>query len=110
MNIKLENIGIVKNSSIQLDGLTVITGQNNSGKTTVGKVIYSLVDSVSNLQSKAKIDRQMYIANVLDDVQDNFEIFRLTPNLYSDESILKGFSYLCFNTRLSQFKKWVCFS
>lgn len=89
MNIKLENIGIVKNSSIQLDGLTVITGQNNSGKTTVGKVIYSLVDSVSNLQSKAKIDRQMYIANVLDDVQDNFEIFRLTPNLYSDESILK---------------------
>lgn len=89
MNIKLENIGIIKNSSIQLDGLTVITGQNNSGKTTVGKVIYSLVDSVSDLPSKAKIDRQMYIAKVLDDVQDNFEIFRLTPNVYTDDSIFK---------------------
>lgn len=37
MQIKLENIGIVKNSSIELNGLTVITGKNNSGKSTVGK-------------------------------------------------------------------------
>ena len=35
MQIKLENIGIVKNSSIELNGLTVITGKNNSGKSTV---------------------------------------------------------------------------
>lgn len=54
MNIKLENIGIVKDSSIKLDGLTVITGNNNSGKTTVGKVIYSLIDAVSNLSSKSQ--------------------------------------------------------
>ena len=37
MDIRLKNIGIIKDSSIRLDGLTVITGANNSGKTTVGK-------------------------------------------------------------------------
>lgn len=42
MQIKLENIGIVKNSSIELNGLTVITGKNNSGKSTVGKTLYAL--------------------------------------------------------------------
>lgn len=54
MQIKLENIGIVKDSTIALDGLTVITGKNNSGKTTVGKTLYALLDSVCNLQQKAK--------------------------------------------------------
>lgn len=68
MNIKLENIGIIKNSNIKLDGLTIITGQNNSGKTTVGKVIYSLVDAVSSLSTKAENDRLMYIADVLRDI------------------------------------------
>ena len=44
MQIKLENIGIVKNSSIELNGLTVITGKNNSGKSTVGKTLYAIID------------------------------------------------------------------
>lgn len=89
MNIKLENIGIIKNSNIQLDGLTVITGQNNSGKTTVGKVIYSLVDAVSNLSAKAENDRLKYIGKVLSKIQDDFEIFRITRRLSgdNDESI-----------------------
>lgn len=37
MEIKVNNIGIVKESRILLNGLTVITGKNNSGKTTIGK-------------------------------------------------------------------------
>lgn len=77
MNIKLENIGIVKDSSIKLDGLTVITGNNNSGKTTVGKVIYSLIDAVSNLSSKSQKDRTIYINNVLSEVQETLEMFRM---------------------------------
>ena len=43
MELTLKNIGIIKDSTIKLDGLTVITGPNNSGKSTVGKVLYSLI-------------------------------------------------------------------
>ena len=57
MQIKLENIGIVKNSSIELNGLTVITGKNNSGKSTVGKTLYALLDAVSNISGKYEKDR-----------------------------------------------------
>lgn len=57
MKLHIDNIGIVKESEIELNGITVITGHNNSGKTTVSKVLYSLISSVedlgkSNLQDK----------------------------------------------------------
>lgn len=61
MQIKLENIGIVKNSSIELNGLTVITGKNNSGKSTVGKTLYALLDAVSNISEKYEKDRCNFI-------------------------------------------------
>lgn len=45
MNFKLENIGKIKSASIELNGLTVVAGSNNSGKSTLGKVVYSLINS-----------------------------------------------------------------
>ena len=77
MKIELKNIGIIKHSDIKLDGLTVITGHNNSGKTTVGKVIYSLVDSVSDLKLKATNDKILYIRKKLDEVAGDLEVFQL---------------------------------
>ena len=52
MKVRLKNIGIISDSTIEIKGLTVITGHNNSGKTTVGKVVYSLVDAVSDIEKK----------------------------------------------------------
>ena len=78
MQIRLENIGIIKNSTIALNGLTVITGKNNSGKTTVGKTLYALLDSVCNLQQKAKSDRRYYIRTQLENVENALESFRYT--------------------------------
>ena len=49
MKLHIDNIGIVKDSNIELNGITVITGYNNSGKTTVSKVLYSLISSVEDL-------------------------------------------------------------
>lgn len=70
MQIRLKNIGIVKDSTIILDGLTVITGKNNSGKTTVGKALYSLLDAVANIQRKAENDRCVYVINYLNNFGD----------------------------------------
>ena len=66
MNIHLKNIGIIEDSILNLNGLTIITGQNNSGKTTVSKVLYSLIDSVSNLQRKSINDRYNYTIDQLE--------------------------------------------
>ena len=47
MKIEINNIGIINNATIACDGLTVITGKNGSGKTTIAKSIAS-VFSLSN--------------------------------------------------------------
>ena len=77
MQIKLENIGIVKNSSIELNGLTVITGKNNSGKSTVGKTLYALLDAVSNISEKYEIDCYNYMVKILEENQSMMSVFRL---------------------------------
>lgn len=90
MRVQLKNIGIVSNSSISLNGLTVITGRNNSGKTTVGKALYSLLDAVSNLSAKARNDRYHYIVDILDDVIEEMDFFRFISRAYDmDDEELK---------------------
>lgn len=72
MDIHLKNIGIIQDSAIKINGLTVITGQNNSGKTTVGKVLYALIDSVSNIEQKSVNDRYLYAVK---QIRKAYELF-----------------------------------
>lgn len=68
MELYLDNIGIIKKSKVEIDGLTVITGKNNSGKTTVGKVVYSLIRSYGNLEKEFERSRNAYIFSKLNEV------------------------------------------
>ena len=47
MRLQLKNISIIKEADINLDGLTVIAGKNDTGKSTVGKVLYALIKSIN---------------------------------------------------------------
>ncbi len=68
MNLKLKNIGIIEEADIKLDGLTVIAGENDSGKSTVGKVLYSCIKTIkwaSNTSDKPYCDYfNRYIKNL----------------------------------------------
>ena len=45
MRISLKNIGKVKEANIEIRGITVIGGENNTGKSTVGKALYAIFNS-----------------------------------------------------------------
>ena len=47
MRLELTNIGIIKQANIIVDGLTVIAGENDTGKSTVSKALYSVIKSIS---------------------------------------------------------------
>ena len=99
--VHIENIGIIEESTVFLDGLTVITGHNNSGKTTVGKALYSVLSSVENLQSDVFNDKLSYVKRETRKLQDKLEMRnRYLVNYYfygkehiidSDHNILKQF-------------------
>ncbi len=39
MTLELQNIGMIKEAKVNIDGLTVIAGENDTGKSTVGKAL-----------------------------------------------------------------------
>lgn len=49
MRLKIENIAKVASADIKLNGITVIAGENNTGKSTVGKVLFSLLNCFYNI-------------------------------------------------------------
>ena len=69
MELYLDNIGIIRDSKILLDGLTVITGKNSSGKTTVGKVMYSLLSAGADLEEAFEFSKKRYIVSKLADIE-----------------------------------------
>lgn len=66
MNISLRNIGIVKSADVEINGITVIAGENNTGKSTVGKALYSVFNSFYNINSQIAQERIKSIENYLD--------------------------------------------
>lgn len=47
MHLKLRNFGVIKEADIELDAITVIAGENSTGKSTVGKALYAIVTGLS---------------------------------------------------------------
>lgn len=45
MELTLKNTAMIEEAHLAFDGLTVITGENDSGKSTVGKLLFSIIKS-----------------------------------------------------------------
>ncbi|MEI0524479.1 AAA family ATPase [Brachyspira murdochii] len=54
MELQLRNIGMIKEADIVLDGLTLIAGENDTGKSTVGKALYAVVAGLNNAEKNYK--------------------------------------------------------
>lgn len=51
MKLSLRNVGMINKADIKIGGLTVIAGKNNYGKSTVGKVLFSIITAVNRYKS-----------------------------------------------------------
>lgn len=68
MNLKIKDFGVIKNADIKVDGITVITGNNNTGKSTIGKVFFSYFNSFHDMEIKVvkkKIFEKQVILRIL---------------------------------------------
>ena len=51
MRLEIQNINKIKVADIALNGLTVIVGENDMGKSTIGRAFFSIIKAVSNMRS-----------------------------------------------------------
>ena len=87
MKIQLENIAIIKNATIKFNGLTVIAGENDTGKSTIAKVLFSEIrqyKKMSNSQYKSGIKFST------ENHEINFPIFIDTPDFLSKFNYIKN--------------------
>ena len=52
MILRIKNFGKIAEADIKLDGITVICGNNNTGKSTVGKALFSFFNALNDYKNK----------------------------------------------------------
>lgn len=107
MYIEIRNIGIIKDSKIKLDGLSIITGKNNSGKTTVGKILYSYLDGIADIPANVKIDKDNYVKGTLSRIMSQFSLifdFDVPPKQQEYNDFITDYPCMIALLNLSIFK------
>ena len=96
MELQLKNIGIIKEANIKLNGLTVIAGENDTGKSTVAKELYSEITPLKGLGSLNR-----YLNFKENEIRPNKVIFIDTPNSLDTFSFIKNSTLLIHRQRLN---------
>ena len=68
MILKINNFAKIKEAEIILDGITVIAGYNDTGKSTIGKVLYSIFNSLHSIDRKISFKRKHDIKNICTEI------------------------------------------
>ena len=106
MELSLHNVGIIRDSRVNLDGLTVITGKNSSGKTTVGKVVYSLIAAGSNPVEAFEETRSSYICSQLRSVESTLRLRRARQIRRPDRKYAGGYYDLVMALTMHRFARF----
>lgn len=65
MQLKISNVGKIENATIDVNGITVIAGENNAGKSTIGKTMFAIFNSMNNMDEKIAQERKNRIRNII---------------------------------------------
>ena len=57
MILEIKSFAKICDARIKIDGITVIAGENNTGKSTIGKIIYSIFTIFHNFDGKLRRER-----------------------------------------------------
>lgn len=91
MKLFLDNIGKLEPTTIEIDGITIIAGENNTGKSTVGKALFSFFNGFHDIQNQIEKSRIRSIDNL---------IFRISTRVH-DLSDLEDAAEKIVNDKIS---------
>lgn len=93
MKLVLENIGLLKKAEMNLNHLTVIAGENDNGKSTVGKVIFCVIKAMSRYKEDLQESKEYKITEKLNEL---FFLFRrvLSNDAPSNIDLIRQFQLL----------------
>lgn len=85
MKLKIENVAKIEHAEMEMNGITVIAGNNNTGKSTIGKVVFSLFNSLVDIEDRLERQKEQMIYKQLkyriDDINRGEKELNLSPVL-----------------------------
>ena len=76
MRLKIKNLAKIIDANICIDGITVIAGDNNTGKSTIGKTLDALFNSTVNIENKMENARINLLVERIDNILRQSDIYR----------------------------------
>lgn len=67
MELNIKNFASTKEATIKIDGITVIAGENNTGKSTIGKILFASFNSLRDIDKKVNSEINYSIRDLLMD-------------------------------------------
>lgn len=86
MYLRLKNIGKISSAEIELKGITVIAGENNTGKSTVGKVLYSIFNSFYHFETTMQRTRSALLSQ---EIASSFESYAESNREIDSSAVVK---------------------
>ena len=80
MKLSIRNVGKLKKADVEINGITVITGENDTGKSTVGKVLWSVFNSFYKVYEQIEKERIDFV---------NEQIYSYVRNLDKLDNVKK---------------------
>lgn len=72
MQLKINNVAKIKEATINIDGITVIAGENNTGKSTIGKLLFAIYSSMNNMEQKIQQAKNIEVDQILNLLLQNY--------------------------------------
>lgn len=95
----MEHVAKVKSASIEVEGVTVIAGLNGTGKSTVSKCLFSVINGRKDLQEKILADKEEEIRKIIKNWMDSdgldkesYDFLPLMPAVSIAHKIIEGYT------------------
>jgi AAA15 family ATPase/GTPase len=114
----IKGIGKIQNSQIRINGVTVIAGENNTGKSTFGKALYCVFNAFCNAEKTIYNERVNDIRRIIYDNPffDDFRAIQLNKKVmdcvlslsksFSEDSFLKVIEESCGSIPEEEMKRF----
>ncbi|MGE5341943.1 MAG: AAA family ATPase [Candidatus Omnitrophota bacterium] len=80
MIVTFKNTGMIEDAAIRLNGLTVIAGENDTGKSTIGKLMFSIIKTFNRYETDARFYRVRKMEELIEDQYADFKMrYRNSP-------------------------------
>lgn len=93
MKIVLKNIGSISEASIEISNLTVISGENDTGKTTIAKVVYALGQATSSFKHDYQQVKEYELRRLYEELYINLTRYIDKNTLFSNDTKIDGLDF-----------------